>query len=119
MFRDLTRVTRDTGNLALSDGGMIEIIDTQSYAGFILHVGVVKKGTVRVGDAVTCKVDYERRRKIAPNHSMTHVLNFALRTVLGDDVSQKGSLVDESKLRYVCMYMYMYVVVTCLRRTRL
>jgi alanyl-tRNA synthetase len=94
-------MARDTGVLVLPDGGEIEVIDAQSYAGFILHVGIVKKGAVRVGDAITCKVDYERRRKIAPNHSMTHVLNFALRNVLGDDVSQKGSLVDESKLRYV------------------
>lgn len=54
-----------------------------------------------VGDTVRCEVDYERRKRVAPNHTMTHVLNFALRKVLGDDVDQKGSLVTDEKLRYL------------------
>lgn len=52
-----------------------------------------------VGDSVRCEVDYDQRREVAPNHTMTHVLNFALRKVLGDDVDQKGSLVTHEKLR--------------------
>jgi len=94
----------DSGVLELPGGGMMEVVDVQAYAGFALHVGTISKGSVKVGDEVTCKVDYERRRKIAPNHSMTHVLNFALKKVLGDDVAQKGSLVDESKLRFDFSY---------------
>lgn len=47
----------------------------------VLCVAQVKAGTVSVGSEVVCKVDYERRANVAPNHTMTHVLNFALRKV--------------------------------------
>jgi alanyl-tRNA synthetase len=90
----------DTGTLVTSSGAEIEVADTQSYAGYILHVGRVAKGSIKVGESVALKVDYERRRKIAPNHSMTHILNYALRQVLEGDVDQKGSLCDEGKLRF-------------------
>jgi alanyl-tRNA synthetase len=49
---------------------------------------------------VTAKVDYARRHLIMPNHTMTHVLNFALREVLGEVVDQKGSLVNAEYLRF-------------------
>ena len=68
----------------------------------MLHRGQMQDGAaaIRVGDTVTCSVDYERRRRIMPNHTFTHVLNLALRDVLGDKVDQKGSEVDPSKLRF-------------------
>lgn len=50
-----------------------------------------------MGDSVTVKVDYGRRGQIVPNHTFTHVLNFALREVLGDHVDQKGSIVLPDK----------------------
>merc|ERR1719393_1084539 len=65
-----------------------------------MHNGVVTKGKLKVGDKVKIKVDYTRRSLIAKNHTATHILNFALRTVLGEKVDQKGSLVDEYKLRF-------------------
>ena len=86
--------------------------NTQVYAGYVVHVGFVEKGdSVSVGALAKTCVDYSRRSLIAPNHTMTHVLNFALRKVLtGDEaeskstatieVDQKGSLVDEDKLRF-------------------
>ena len=103
----------DVGTLELlaEDGetvlGKITVTDAQSYAGFVLHTGVVEDLigaetlTVDIGaSAVNCKVDYDRRRLIAPNHSMTHVLNAALRSILGETVDQRGSLCNEEKLRF-------------------
>lgn len=81
--------------------GQMDIQDVQVYAGFLLHKGFVEiDGTLQVGSVVNCHVDYERRTKIAPNHSMTHVLNAALRQVLGPDVDQRGSLCNDEKLRF-------------------
>jgi len=64
-------------------------------------------GPLKVGDSLVVSVDYDRRAYIAPNHTMTHVLNYALKTVLlgdkppeGVTIDQKGSLVDAEKLRF-------------------
>jgi alanyl-tRNA synthetase len=88
----------------LSDSGdavaTFIVNDVQSYGGYLLHSGSVQEGAIKVGDTVSCKVDYERRRDIAPNHSMTHVLNGALTKVLGDGVEQRGSLCNEEKMRF-------------------
>ncbi len=107
--------TFDTGSFEAADGSFaLDITNSQSYAGYVVHVGTVSRGTVKVGDAVLVKVDYERRALVAPNHTMTHVLNFALKSVLmgpskdssgesSDALSlcdQKGSLVDAEKLRF-------------------
>lgn len=92
-----------TMDIVSADGehiGEFMITDVQAYAGYILHTGVVKEGTLEVGSIVNCKVDYPRRRLVAPNHSMTHVLNAALREVLGDGVDQRGSLCNDEKLRF-------------------
>ena len=76
------------------------VLNVMSYGGYVLHIGTVEQGVVRKGDRCTCNVDYERRMLIAPNHTLTHVMNWALRRVLQTDVDQKGSLVDEQKLRF-------------------
>ncbi|KAG9457092.1 hypothetical protein H6P81_001600 [Aristolochia fimbriata] len=82
--------------------GTFEVIDVQIYGGYVIHIGQIpeKLGKFSVGDKVTCKVDYDRRTLIAPNHTCTHMLNFALREVLGDHVDQKGSYVGPEKLRF-------------------
>lgn len=90
------RMLDDSGNVI----GTFEVRDVQTYGGFLLHTGVVKEGTIQVGSNVKCRVDYDRRRQVAPNHSMTHVLNAALREVLGDNVDQRGSLCNDEKLRF-------------------
>ena len=95
----------DLGDLLFLDGsgeivGSFEIRDVQSYGGFLLHTGVVKEGSLKVGAHVSCRVDYDRRRQVASNHSMTHILNAALRSVLGENVSQRGSLCNDEKLRF-------------------
>ncbi|XP_070828465.1 alanine--tRNA ligase, cytoplasmic [Chaetodon trifascialis] len=72
--------------------------NTQVRGGYILHVGTVY-GTLKVGDHVTLSVDEARRRPIMSNHTATHILNFALRGVLGE-ADQRGSLVAADRLRF-------------------
>ncbi|KAL4613682.1 alanine-tRNA ligase, cytoplasmic-like [Arapaima gigas] len=72
--------------------------NTQVRGGFVLHVGTVY-GTLRVGDRVTLHIDEARRQPIMSNHTATHILNFALRNVLGE-ADQRGSLVAPDRLRF-------------------
>lgn len=85
-----------------SDKPLFEVKDCQEFGGYVMHLGTKAEGggDISIGDRVMCSVDYDRRRKIAPNHTMTHALNFALREVLGPHVEQRGSLVDANKLRF-------------------
>ncbi|KAL1565446.1 alanine--tRNA ligase [Salvia divinorum] len=91
----------DTGIIEGPDGAF-EVSNVQIYGGFVIHIGSFRGKTDRlyIGDKVVCKVDYDRRTLIAPNHTCTHMLNFALREVLGNHVDQKGSIVLPEKLRY-------------------
>ena len=89
----------DIGTISF-DGGEVIVNDVQVYGGYIMHSGVISEGTLSVGDGVKCQVDYDRRRDIAPNHSMTHVLNAALREVLGEGCDQRGSQCNDEKLRF-------------------
>ena len=107
--------------------GTFVVSDVQVYAGYVVHKGQWmgrqsdtdndddhdnknnkhQSPKLAVGGRVMCRVDYDRRRLIAPNHSMTHVLNAALNQILGDDtnnkkskIDQRGSLCNEEKLRF-------------------
>lgn len=90
----------DEGEIHLGDQNIFQVTNVQKYGGFILHVGNVTQGSFAVNQAVTLHVNFQRRALIAKNHTTTHILNFALRDVLGNDVDQKGSLVDPQKLRF-------------------
>ena len=68
--------------------------------GKIAHIGTTVKGMVRTGENVVLKVDEENRRLSGRNHSATHLLQKALRTVLGTHVEQAGSYVDAARLRF-------------------
>lgn len=93
--------TFDTAEIVNAKGVEFSVSDAQKYAGYVLHCGAVSSGgEIKVGDEVTVKVDFGRRALVAKNHTATHVLNFALRQVLGEKIDQKGSLVDECKLRF-------------------
>jgi alanyl-tRNA synthetase len=89
----------DLGTISF-EGGELIVVDVKSYGGYVLHSGVVSSGSVAVGSSVKCEVDYARRRDVAPNHSMTHVLNAALREVLGEGCDQRGSQCNDEKLRF-------------------
>ncbi len=91
------------GDLGLITGpGLaVQITDTQKPAGGLLvHKGKIIEGTLAVKGAVTLAVDVARRQKIRANHSATHLLHRALKVVLGDNVNQKGSVVNAEVLRF-------------------
>ncbi|KAF2270724.1 alanyl-tRNA synthetase-like protein [Lojkania enalia] len=90
----------DTGRLLVDDEAEITITNVQVYAGYVLHTGYIKYGELKVGSEVIAEYDELRRHPIRSNHTGTHVLNYALREVLGDEVDQKGSLVAPEKLRF-------------------
>ncbi|MBF0478152.1 MAG: alanine--tRNA ligase [Candidatus Omnitrophica bacterium] len=77
----------------------IKVTDTQKISEVFLHVGVVEKGRFGVGDLVAAEIDIQRRLAIMRNHTATHLLQSALREVLGSHVQQQGSYVSEDRLR--------------------
>lgn len=89
----------DTGLLTWS-GGRFKVTDTQKEGDNHLHVGTLIEGELLPGLEVDARIDHARRERIKRNHSATHLLHAALRKVLGEHVSQKGSLVDPDKLRF-------------------
>ncbi|KAI0160812.1 tRNA synthetases class II (A)-domain-containing protein [Xylariaceae sp. FL1272] len=90
----------DTGRIVIDDVAEFEVQDVQQFGGYILHNGYLKYGELKAGDSVICEYDELRRQPIRNNHTGTHILNHSLREVLGDEVNQKGSLVDQDKLRF-------------------
>jgi alanyl-tRNA synthetase len=83
------------------DGFLFEVTDTKRPLDkLISHVGRLRKGKIRMGDDVLLKVDDEIRRATEANHSGTHILQAALKTVLGEHVKQSGSLVNAERLRF-------------------
>ncbi len=89
----------DTGEI--EGDGSFSVDDTQKDGdGRYLHIGTLEQGTLRVGDTVTAKIDTARRRAIMRNHTAAHLLQAALRKVLGDHVHQAGQLVSAERCRF-------------------
>lgn len=89
----------DTGVLT-SDNGIFEVQDTKKSGGAIVHQGLVTMGQIHASQTVQAQVKADLRAATARNHSATHLLHAALRQVLGEHVSQKGSLVSSEVLRF-------------------
>ena len=89
----------DTG-LLKNNAASFEVDDTQKQNDVMVHRGILRQGSIKVGDKVDAQVAGADRAAITLNHSATHLMNAALRNVLGEHVSQKGSLVDADRLRF-------------------
>jgi alanyl-tRNA synthetase len=89
----------DAGTLT-AEGGAARVLDVTKASGLHLHKVVVTAGTVGEGDILSASVDDRRRDATRRNHTATHLLHAALRSVLGEHVSQKGSLVAADRLRF-------------------
>ena len=91
------------GDTGLAQGADVEIRVTDTIkpaGGLFVHIGELTSGRLRTGDELALHVDAERRDRIRANHSATHLLQLALKRVLGDHVAQKGSLVAPDRLRF-------------------
>jgi len=89
----------DSGSLS-AEGVLFEVNDTQKQGLAIVLLGTLQEGDLKVGQLINCQVDQNRRLHIMRNHSATHLLHAALRKVLGEHVTQKGSLVNAERLRF-------------------
>ncbi len=91
----------DKGEIRTAGGAKIRIEDTQRpLTGLVVHLGEVLEGQVSVGDTAELKVDHHLRTATRRNHSATHLLHWALRKVVGESATQKGSLVAPDRLRF-------------------
>ena len=90
----------DTG-VIYNDNFKMEVVGCRKTAdGKYLHIGKVLLGVIQVGDIVTAAIDTEKRKATARNHTVTHLLQKALKNVLGDHVNQAGSMVNPERLRF-------------------
>ncbi len=90
----------DTGVIVTENGEFVVQDTVKLLGGKVGHIGKMTKGMLKTGDTVTLKVDADRRADTCKNHSATHLLQKALRTVLGTHVEQAGSFVDGERLRF-------------------
>jgi alanyl-tRNA synthetase len=93
----------DKGYLKTGDNGdglLVRVDDVKKESDFFVHFGLVERGTLRVGDSITAKIDNSGRRRIQANHTATHLLQSALRKIVDDSISQAGSLVSSERLRF-------------------
>ncbi|WP_234121058.1 alanine--tRNA ligase [Clostridium hydrogenum] len=90
----------DTGRI-IAQNGEAKVVDCKkNISGKVIHFVEVTKGSIAKGEKVTLEVDAARRKNIAKNHTATHMLQAALKSVVGDHVHQSGSYVDQDKLRF-------------------
>ncbi len=90
----------DRGVITTSKGGLFRVEDTKKINRTIVHVGTMEKGRLSLGEAASASIDVINRNLVRANHTATHLLNAALRRVLGPHVKQAGSLVAPDRFRF-------------------
>lgn len=90
----------DTGSISSGSAHLEVVATTRPFTDLVVHHAIVKEGTLNCADAVNLTVAVDERRATARNHTATHLLQAALRQVLGEHVKQAGSLVDPERLRF-------------------
>mmetsp|Transcript_44507 Transcript_44507/g.112140 ORF Transcript_44507/g.112140 Transcript_44507/m.112140 type:complete len:723 (-) Transcript_44507:913-3081(-) len=92
----------DRGNLILSSGKKIQVLDTQATGGYVVHICKIDADVpeLQVGAKVTAQLNWDLRAPIMVNHTTTHLLNHALYEVVGSSVCQRGSFVDAPRFRF-------------------
>ncbi|MFH1856538.1 MAG: alanine--tRNA ligase [Candidatus Omnitrophota bacterium] len=90
----------DKGIIETKDGAVFKVEDTKAYNDIVLHEGFIEKGVINNNSDIKAIVNKERRKAIAKHHTATHLLQSALRKILGAHVEQAGSFVDEDRLRF-------------------
>jgi len=81
-------------------GLLVRVDDVKKESDFFVHFGIVERGTLKVGDSVTAKIDSSGRRRVQANHTATHLLQAALKQIVDASISQAGSLVSLDRLRF-------------------
>ncbi|MBE6562955.1 MAG: alanine--tRNA ligase [Ruminococcaceae bacterium] len=89
----------DIGSIS-TESAELEVIDTKKNDGVYIHICTVANGTIKIGDTVTATIDTDNRSAVMRNHSACHLLQAALRKVLGNHVEQAGSFVDAKECRF-------------------
>ncbi len=89
----------DCGYLT-GDNLVMRIEDVQKESNIFIHFGSIERGTIKVGDTITAQINRACRRRVQANHTATHLLQAALKKIIGDSISQAGSLVAFDRLRF-------------------
>ncbi|MEG5001027.1 alanine--tRNA ligase [Microcoleus sp. B4-D4] len=82
------------------DGLLVRVDDVKKESDFFVHFGLVERGTLKLSEKITAKIDNSSRRRIQANHTATHLLQSALRQIVDSSISQAGSLVSSERLRF-------------------